>query len=328
MASDKERIGKKSLSAAPSFSVIILNYNGAGVLLNAINSVKVAAKKYPGTVEIIVADNNSSDGSKKIASKFPGVVFFNTGANLFLTAYNKAAQKANYPWLVLVNNDMVFDRNFFCAASVPLSKRNLFAVAPKILWGDRKRINFAVARASFKAGFLKILRDGSNQPDCNQFPASASLYPPLAGVFSKEKFLALGGVDKLYFPSMWDDVDLGYCAWKRGWETLFDPACIVYHEHKGTLAAKLGNKNQALVNRNKHLFIWKNISDTAFILEYAVLLPFMLVAGTIISGPSYFIGFIEAFKKLPQALRQRKKEKRFRIVSDRSILRKTHGEYW
>ena len=53
--------------------------------------------------------------------------------------------------------------------------------------------------------------------------------------FDRSKFLELGGFDELLAPFYLEDTDLGYLAWKRGWKVLYQPASVVYHEHRGTI---------------------------------------------------------------------------------------------
>ena len=49
-------------------------------------------------------------------------------------------------------------------------------------------------------------------------------------------------------------------AWKRGWKVLYQPASIVYHEHRGTIGKKfLRAYIEAVLKKNFLLFAWKNI---------------------------------------------------------------------
>ena len=56
-----------------------------------------------------------------------------------------------------------------------------------------------------------------------------------------KKFLELGGFDEILAPFYLEDTDLGYLAWKRGWKTMYQPASIVYHEHRGTIGKKFSD---------------------------------------------------------------------------------------
>ncbi len=70
------------------------------------------------------------------------------------------------------------------------------------------------------------------------------LYPCAYGgggscAFDRRKFLELGGFDELLAPFYLEDTDLGYMAWKRGWKNLYQPASVVYHEHRGTIGTQI-----------------------------------------------------------------------------------------
>ena len=59
-----------------------------------------------------------------------------------------------------------------------------------------------------------------------------------SSAFDRRKFLELGGFDHLYRPFYYEDTDLGFMAWKRGWKVLYEPGSIVFHEHRGTIGKK------------------------------------------------------------------------------------------
>ena len=56
--------------------------------------------------------------------------------------------------------------------------------------------------------------------------------------------------------------DLGYMAWKRGWKNLYQPASVVFHEHRGTIGRRFSEAYiQGVLKKNFLLFAWKNIHD-------------------------------------------------------------------
>src|SRR5207248_9075434 len=80
-------------------------------------------------------------------------------------------------------------------------------------------------------------------------------------VFDREKLLALGGFDELYWPFYWEDTDLSYAAWKRGYRVLLEPRSLMLHRHAATI--QRNPENYTSYHRNAHLFIWKNITEPA-----------------------------------------------------------------
>ena len=102
-------------------TIIIPNYNGIEYLDACLTSL---SKCEPKDFHIIVVDNCSTDGSTElIKEKFPEIegVFLaeNTG---FAPAVNRGLEKTETPYALLLNNDILVEKNF------PLSWVNLSLV--------------------------------------------------------------------------------------------------------------------------------------------------------------------------------------------------------
>ena len=93
--------------------------------------------------------------------------------------------------------------------------------------------------------------------------------------WSPEKLVALGGFSPLYAPFYVEDVDLSYQAWKRGWKCLLEPTATVWHPVNSTIRKyHKRRKVKFLIARNKHIFMWLNITDRALVARYFLcLLP-------------------------------------------------------
>lgn len=94
-------------------SVIIVNYNVKYFLEQAIASALRAAKSIEA--EIIVVDNNSTDGSAAfIKQKFPGITFIANADNVgFSTANNQGIRIATGRYVLLLNPDTVVPEDTF-----------------------------------------------------------------------------------------------------------------------------------------------------------------------------------------------------------------------
>lgn len=89
-------------------SVVIVNYNGASLLKPCLESV--FAQTYR-SLEVIVVDNGSSDGSAEMVRRsFPDVrLIVNAGNVGFAEANNRGTQLASSDRIVLLNNDTVVE---------------------------------------------------------------------------------------------------------------------------------------------------------------------------------------------------------------------------
>jgi GT2 family glycosyltransferase len=88
-------------------SVIIVSYNSKALLENCLFSVRKAMNGIDG--EIIVIDNNSSDGSKEyLPQKFTGVKFIFNDANLgFAKACNQGSKISSGNYILFLNPDTI-----------------------------------------------------------------------------------------------------------------------------------------------------------------------------------------------------------------------------
>ena len=86
-------------------SVIIVNWNGKGVLSGCLESL---LKQDYANLEIWVSDNGSEDGSQAMIRKtFPSVHLLENGENIgFGPAINRVLQKAAGDYFLFLNNDL------------------------------------------------------------------------------------------------------------------------------------------------------------------------------------------------------------------------------
>lgn len=80
-----------------------------------------------------------------------------------------------------------------------------------------------------------------------------------SGMFDREKWLDLNGLDIKYYPAYWEDVDISFRARKWGWKILFAEDAIVYHQHESTNDQVFGqDKIDDISWKHANYFSWKN----------------------------------------------------------------------
>src|SRR3989338_4604899 len=89
---------------SPPVSLIIVNYNGKSYLKTCLESLSKVIYK---NLEIIVVDNNSSDGSIEFLIKnYPSIITLKLDKNYgFAKPNNMAAKLAKGDFLLFLNND-------------------------------------------------------------------------------------------------------------------------------------------------------------------------------------------------------------------------------
>ncbi|HEV3232252.1 MAG TPA: glycosyltransferase family 2 protein [Candidatus Dormibacteraeota bacterium] len=241
---------------APAASVIVLNYNGAGVLPDCLAAL--AGQELAGGFEVLVVDNGSGDGSAELVRRdFPGVRLVEAGRNLgFAAGNNLGMREARGPYLVLLNNDTRVRPGWLAAlvAAADTDPR-AGAVTAKIL--------FAASGAIQNAGSL-LLSDGSGadrgfeQVDTGQFDTPEEVFAGCgASLLLRRRALeATGGLDEDFF-MYYEDTDLCWRLRLRGWRVLYEPRAVVDHLH----AVTSGEWSEFFifhVDRNRLLMILKN----------------------------------------------------------------------
>ena len=85
--------------------IVILNWNGVDHLRRFLPSVVAAA---PAGVEVVVADNGSTDGSVAVlGSEFPTVRIVRLDRNYgFAGGYNRALRQVEADYYILLNSDV------------------------------------------------------------------------------------------------------------------------------------------------------------------------------------------------------------------------------
>ena len=252
-------------SPAPSCAILVLNYNGQDLLERHLPSVVEAAR--PDGHRVVVVDNDSRDGSSQVARDL-GAEFMPTGGNRFMLGLNQAARAVDADVVVTLCNDVTVDPDCFRYLLESFAHPRVFAVTCKTYWvEDRATLQFARVTGRFAGGLVDpvYLLEHLEEPD------SPGPRPTLYGTggstaWRRSTFLELGGFDPLLFPLYWEDVDLGYAGWRRGWISLYDPRAVVYHQDSVTVGrTQRPGWSDRVKLRNRYLLAWKNLGDPALL---------------------------------------------------------------
>jgi GT2 family glycosyltransferase len=327
----KRRVSQPVAPRTRRASVVIASWNGRDLLENFLPSVIAALEQHPGS-EIIVVDNASSDGSEAVVRRrFPTVRVLPQQRNLgFAGASNAGVRAAKNEIVVLLNNDMLVEPDFLAPLLEPFADPFVFSVSCQIFFLDpaKQREETGLTETQWQRGRLRVGHRADPQID-SLFPCA---YPGGgSSAFDRKKFLELGGFDELFRPFYYEDTDLGHLAWKRGWKVLYQPASVVYHEHRGTIGKKFTKEAiAAVVKKNEILYCWKNIHDWKLLASH-VSAAFFVSLLAILGGEeaqSTAFGLGKAFLQLPEALQSRRRARELSVVSDREAFRRPLGGYF
>jgi GT2 family glycosyltransferase len=223
-----------SLSDSHSLvSVIIPNWNGAHHLSTCLDSLR--AQTYL-RVEVIVADNGSTDGSLALLARdYPAVHVLALGENRgFTGACNAGMRAARGEFVALLNNDTEADPCWveeIVAAFQRHPKAGL--VASKMLLFDR-RDTFHTAGDFYRVDGIPGNR-GVWQQDEGQYDREEYVFNACGGsaAYRKTMLNQIGLLDEDFFFSC-EDLDLAWRAQLAGWKCIYAPRAVVYHKLKAS----------------------------------------------------------------------------------------------
>ncbi|HIJ88084.1 MAG TPA: glycosyltransferase family 2 protein [Desulfuromonadales bacterium] len=304
-----------------SVSVVIPTFNGRDLLLKNLPPLLEALARIDATSEVIVVDDASSDDSlQQLESQFPTVIVIHNKQNLgFAETMNRGIHAACHDIILALNNDVTVEPDLLEKVLPRFNDNTIFAVTPNVLdpATGRQQAIYKMRPGICWFGDASL----STPPTTGEIPlffASGG-----SSCYDRKKLRELGGFSTLYAPFYVEDVDLSYHAWKRGWRCVMEPAATVWHPVNSTIRKyHRQRKIKFLIARNKHIFMWVNITDTWLIWRYFLcLVPSLL--WDILSFRKYkFVGMFMALPRIAEVLRERANRRPTFTQSDRSIMAK------
>lgn len=312
-------------------SIIIPNFNGRDLLLKNIPQVIESVENYKnGSIELIITDDASKDGSieavKNIleSRKYPLLKNFsfkileNTlGTNRgFSGNVNVGAKVAKGEILIMLNSDVVPKKGFLEPLLMHFADELVFAVGcmdESVEDGEIVLRGRGIGK--WQRGFLAH--------NAGLLDNSSTLWVSGgSGAFRKKTWDRLGGLNELYNPFYWEDIDLSYRAQKAGYTVLFEKKSVVRHEHsKGAIKTFYKPfRVQKIVYRNQFLFTWLNLTDKMLIAAHFFWLPYHIANAVRHKDLAFFYGFVMAIVRIPKVLLYRAKTKKLWKRSDQEVI--------
>lgn len=243
-------------------------------------------------VEIVVADNGSTDSSREVLrEEFPSVRVIELDRNYgFAEGYNRALAETDSTYIVLLNSDVEVTAGWLLPLLDYMDNHpSVAAVQPKILSDtDRKRFEHAGAAGGYLDAlgypFCRGRIVGYTAEDRGQYdmPADVLWTSGACMCVRTDIYKRVGGLDAAFFAHM-EEIDFCWRLNCRGYRLVCLPKSKVYHLGGGALNYESPRKTY-LNFRNNLLMLYKNLPAryllwvllVRFFLDYVAALQLLL----------------------------------------------------
>jgi GT2 family glycosyltransferase len=303
-------------------AVLIVNWNGGAYLPAAIAAL---AKQQRRADRIVIVDNASTDGSREIIARLPGVETIALDQNVGFAAGNNiaAAAVSDCDWLAFLNPDAFpepewLDRLMRAVEDHP----NIAMFASELrLASDPSKLDGA-GDAYHVSGLPWRIAHGEHAPLDQTRPHEVFSPCGAAALVRRDTFFQVRGFDPSFFCYL-EDVDLAFRLRLLGHRCLYIPGAIVRHVGSATT----GTRSAFAIYHGHRNLVWvwvKNMPGWRVWL-YApqhVLLTLisLLRFGAIRHGRTIVRAKIDALAGLRRALSERRKVQRTRTAADRQVM--------
>jgi GT2 family glycosyltransferase len=243
-------------------SVVVLNYNGARWLARCLESLR--AQTIFDRMEVILADNVSTDGSERLGQQllegWPQGRFIQHGQNLgYCEGNNRAAEVAQGQYLLFLNNDTWLEPHCLETLLAEVQRTGAGAATPLILNYEDSTFQ------SLGAFGFDIFGLASTRAQAAQ--TRPVLMPEGCGyLIERSLFQQVGRFDPEFFMFA-DELDLSWRVWIAGRQAIAVPSAKLHHRGAAqvnpagggaTVEFRTSDTKRFYTNRNSLLVLLKN----------------------------------------------------------------------
>ncbi len=238
----------------PLVSIVLILWNQAEL---SYACLKALAAETAIPIEVVIADNASSDRTNELLAQTEGATVQRNDSNLgFLLAVNKAVQAATGEHVLLLNNDAVMRPGALRAALETLTEADdIGAVGGRIILlnGRLQEAGSIIWQDGSCLGYGRNLLPESPEV---MFRRDVDYCSGAFLLFRRALFAEMGGFDERYAPAYYEETDFCLRLWQRGLRVVYEPRAILDHFEFGS--SEKSGQALALQQKNRLLFLEKH----------------------------------------------------------------------
>ena len=268
--------------------------------------------------QVMVVDDASTDDTVEyVRKKYPSVQVVRLPKNRgFAGAVRAGIAASKTPLFALINTDVQVRPGFVPAMVAHFDRPDTFAVCSRIDLPGGSQMETGNVAAAF-SGILEPYHVPATETGPILYAGGAS------SIFHRARYEALGGFATIYRPLYWEDIELGYRAWRRGWRSVFEPRASVFHKRRAWMGPRFGEaySNETFL-KNALIFVWKNVRDRGLLAQHFAYVCARL-AREVLSGEGTMCrALLRALPLFRWVLLMRIRERRRGDLTDAEILRR------
>ncbi len=215
-------------------------------------------------IEIIIADDNSTDETVNIGKYVNGVkVIRNIPALGFLKNCNEASRIAKGEYLLFLNNDTEVRKDWLKhLVDTMQTYPDAGIVGPKLIFPDGTLQEAGGIIWKDASGWNFGRGDDPEKPEYN-YVKEVDYISGACILVRRKLWEEVGGFDLRYAPAYAEDSDLAFTARKLGYKVIYQPKSVVVH-YEGISHGKdtsTGIKRYQDINKDKFFNKWKNVLE-------------------------------------------------------------------
>ncbi len=257
--------------ASTNLSVIIVSWNVRPLLRRCLSSVIEGCARDGLACEIIVVDNNSTDGSADMVRQdFPGVQLITSDSNLgFTKGNNVGVARSHGRYILLLNPDAEVTKDALSAMVAHMDTHNdLGALGPKLLFPDGRaqpsRRRFPTMATAFLEStvlqqwsthnrvlshYYVLDRSEDEEQDVDWVIGACLL-------IRRQAWEQVGPLDEAFFMYS-EELDWCHRAKLAGWRVAYLPSAVVIH-HEGQSSMQVVPARHIYFQGSKVLYFRKH----------------------------------------------------------------------
>lgn len=314
-------------------TVVIPNFNGWEILPETLDGLLRVLSASSLRVDVVVVDDASTDDSRDlVGERYPEVRLVRSPVNRgFGPTCNLGVRASSSPLVYFLNSDVTVQTGFLEPLLEQMRDENRFSVVSLNLHEDGRVQQPMQVTPELRWGQIRLRTMDRDEVWRNPRLADVGPIYTLYGAGSsllvrRDRFLELGGFADAFSPYYYEDADLGWRAWRRGWSTVVEPRSVVVHRNRGSIRATQDPRAVSMIRkRNRFLLLWRNYLDpAAFRRDHLAKLPFHLLASLYRSlvrlDASVPAGFATAWARRREVRAHRERERSHVKRTDREIF--------